>query len=310
MPPGIRALLRSLSICLPLLLLDGCALVSAGALRDIDHPLAGRLWDAAGRRFIDESELLRRAAHAEALLLGETHDNPEHHRLQERILQTRLALGAKPALLMEQFDIDQQDAIDETRRAGRDLAPLMRGWAWPDYAPLVALADKAGIPLRAANFARTAIRSIVRDGFSTLPAGTVQRLALDPVWDDAREKYMARVIDASHCGKITPQLRDGLIRAQRLRDATLADAALGKLDAGVVFILGRGHVRRDVGVPRYLEARRPGTRVLSIGFVEVTDKNTSAAQYEDESVGGIAPYDIVWFTPRAERADPCRAFDK
>lgn len=310
MPKRIRKLLPALGICLCSLLIDGCALVPAGTLRDVDHPLAGRIWDVAARVFIDETELLRRAAQAEAVLLGETHDNPEHHRLQESILQRRLAHGARPALLMEQFDIDQQDAIDEARRANRDLAPLMRGWNWPDYAQLVAIANNAGIPLQAANLPRTATRPIVREGYSTLPDGTAQRLALDPVWDNTREKYMARVIDESHCGKITPQLRDGLVRAQRLRDATLADSALDKLDAGVVFILGRGHARRDVGVPRYLEARRPGTRVLSIGFIEVTGNNTDPTQYDNESVGGIAPYDIIWFTPRAERADPCRAFGK
>lgn len=296
--------------CLALLLLAGCAAVPPGTLRDTDHPLAGRLWDVATQSFIDEAELLRRAAPAEALLLGETHDNAEHHRLQLRVLQARLAAGARPVLLMEQFDTDQQAALDEARRTGRDLAPLMRGWDWPLYQPLVALADTAGLPLQAANLPRTATRPVVREGYSTLAAGEVQRLALEQVWDEPRQKYMVDLIEASHCGMVTPQLRDGLVRAQRLRDATLADAALGKLDHGVVFILGRGHARRDVGVPLYLAARRPGTRVLSVGFVEVGAGKTAPAQYETERVGNIAPYDIIWFTPRAERPDPCLAFGK
>lgn len=292
------------------LLLAGCAVVPPGTLRDTDHSLAGRLWDVAAQSFIDEAELLRRAAPAEALLLGETHDNAEHHRLQLRVLQARVAAGARPALLMEQFDTDQQAALDEARRTGRDLAPLMRGWDWSHYQPLVALAGTARLPLQAANLPRTATRPIVREGYSTLPAGEVQRLALDAVWDEPRQKYMAGLIEASHCGMVTPQLRDGLVRAQRLRDATLADAALARLDPGVVFILGRGHARRDVGVPLYLAARRPATRVLSIGFVEVDARKTEPTQYETERVSDIAPYDIIWFTPRAERPDPCLAFGK
>jgi len=296
--------------CLSLLLLAGCAAVPPGTLRDTDHPLAGRLWDVATQSFIDEAELLRRAASAEALLLGEIHDNAEHHRLQLKVLQARVAVGARPALLMEQFDTDQQAALDEARRSGGDLAPLMRGWNWPFYQPLVALADKEGLPLVAANLPRTATRPIVREGYSTLAAGEVQRLALDAAWDEARQKYMVGLIEASHCGMVTPPLRDGLVRAQRLRDATLADAALGKLDQGVVFILGRGHARHDVGVPLYLAARRPGTRVLSIGFVEVGAGKTAPAQYETERAGNSAPYDIIWFTPRAERPDPCLAFRK
>lgn len=300
---------RALIVCL-VLLLAGCAVLPQGTLRDSDHPLAGRLWDVERQSFIDEAELLSRAARAEALLLGETHDNPEHHRLQVRVLRARLLAGARPALLMEQFDIDQQAAIDQARRADKDLAPLMRGWAWPLYEPLVALANATHIPLRGANLPRSATRPIVREGYSTLAAGEAQRLALEPVWDDTRQTYMVRVIDESHCGQITPQLRDGLIRAQRLRDATLADSALGQIEAGVVFILGRGHARRDVGVPRYLAARRPGTRVLSVGLVEVAASSTVPTQYENDRVGGIAPYDIVWFTPRAERPDPCLGFGK
>jgi uncharacterized iron-regulated protein len=293
-----------------LLLLAGCAAIPPGTLLDADHPLAGRLWDVSAQAYIGEVELLRRATQAEVLLLGETHDNPEHHRLQANILQLRLAAGARPALLMEQFDLDQQATLDEARRSGKDLAPSMRGWSWPLYAPLVALADAAGIPLRAANLPRSATRPIVREGYATLAAGEVQRLALDSVWDEARQAYMVRVIDRSHCGKITPELRNGLIRAQRLRDATLADSALGQIDKGVIFILGRGHARRDVGVPLYVDARRPGTRTLSIGFVEVADKATLPTQYENERVGSGAPYDVIWFTPRAERPDPCLAFGK
>lgn len=301
---------RALASGLAILLLTSCASIPPGTLRETDHPLAGKLWDVAAQHFIDETELLRRITPVEALLLGEIHDNRAHHRLQAKILQARLDAGARPALLMEQFDVDQQAALDEARRTGQDLAPLMRGWDWPLYQPIVVLADKAKLALQAANLPRNTLRPVVRDGYAALAAGEVQRLALETVWDDARQKYMSDLIEASHCGKVTPPLRDGLVRAQRLRDATLADAALGKLDRGVVFILGRGHARRDVGVPLYLEARRPGTRLLSVGFVEVSTDKTAPTRYETEGIGSIAPYDVIWFTARAERPDPCLAFGK
>ena len=300
-----RLLIASLA-----LFLAGCAAYPRDMQRDTRHPLAGRLWDVAAQTFIDENELHRRAGQAEALLLGETHDNPEHHRLQLEVLQARTNSGAKPALLMEQFNIDQQGLIDTALRDDSSLAPLMPGWDWKYYAPLIALAKSTHISLRAANLPRSSIRPIVRTGFSTLVAGETRRLALETVWNDSRQQYMTRLIEESHCGQITPQLRDGLVRAQRARDATLADSALSKMNEGVVFILGRGHARRDVGVPLYLEARRPGTRVLSIGFVEVSDKDSLPMQYENESIGGIAPYDIIWFTSRTERTDPCANFGK
>jgi uncharacterized iron-regulated protein len=300
---------KSLAVAL-VLLCSACALLPDLVLRERDHPLAGKIWDPASATFIDEVELLRRAARAEVLLLGETHDNPEHHRLQRRILAARQLTGARPALLMEQFDIDQQPAIDAVVIKGGDLGPLMRGWDWSQYRGLATEAMGAGMPLRAANLPRTSLRPVVRDGFSTIPAAESERLALNAAWDDARDKYMSGVIEASHCGKVSPSLRDGLVRAQRLRDATLADVALANIGQGVIFILGRGHARRDVGVPRYLETRRPGTRVFSIGLVEVSAANSDASRYETERVGPAPAFDVIWFTPRAERPDPCLAFGK
>jgi uncharacterized iron-regulated protein len=292
------------------LLGSACALIPDQNLRDTDHPLVGRLWDPAAAAFIDEDQLRQRAARAEVLLLGETHDNPEHHRLQRRMLLMSRNGAAPPALLMEQFDVDQQPAIDEAVKNGTDLKSLLRGWDWSQYRELLAAAKSAGMPLRAANLPRANLRPVVREGYGSLAAGEMARLGLDAAWDDAREKFMLKAIEGSHCGKITPQLRVGLVRAQRLRDATLADTALANIDHGVVFILGRVHARYDVGVPLYLEARRPGTRVLSIGLVEVSSGRTEPTQYETERAGSAAPHDLIWFTPRVERPDPCLAFGK
>lgn len=283
----------------------GCA-----SLHDVDHPLAGKVWDPSAARFISPADLQRRIAHAEVLLLGETHDNPEHHRLQLDTLLTQVRSGRRPILLMEQFEIGQQGDIDAASKDGHDLATLLRGWDATQYRPLLDAAKQAGLVPRAANLPRERLRPVVRDGFSSLASGESERLALQASWDEPREKFMSGVIEASHCGKVSPQLRNGLVRAQRLRDATMADAVLRHMDGPVIFILGRGHARRDVGVPLYIEARRPGTRVLSIGLVEVSAANSDASRYEAERVGPEPAFDVIWFTPRAERLDPCLAFGK
>lgn len=301
---------RPLALTLALTLLgSACALIPGKTLRDTDHPLAGRIWDSAAARFIDEDSLLGRAAQAEVLLLGETHDNPEHHRLQRRMLSITKS-GAPPALLMEQFDIDQQTAIDLAVKNGSEPGALLRGWDHSQYRELIVAGQAAGMPLRAANLPRASLRPVVREGYASLAVTDIERLGLHAAWDEAREMFMARVIEASHCGKAPPQLRDGLVRAQRLRDATLADSALGSIERGVVFILGRGHARRDVGVPRYIDIRRPGTRMLSIGLVEVSAGKTDPRLYEAERAGATAPHDILWFTPGIERPDPCLNFGK
>jgi hypothetical protein len=58
---------------------------------------------------------------------------------------------------------------------------------------------------------------------------------------------------------------------------------------------GNGHVRRDLGVPRWL-APAEQARAFAVGFLEQGDEPPPGA------------FDAVVYTPRAERPDPCAAF--
>lgn len=311
-----RALLICALVFLPGLAPSHADTPALPALLHAEHPLVGRIWDMRANRAVDEPALIERLKSAEAVLLGETHDNPEHHRLQQKLLNARLATGEKPALVMEQFDTERQPAIDRARQAGEDAdalarsAEIAKGWDWAAYRPLVARALQDGLPVIAANFSRERMRAVIREGFATFDAAELARLQVEAAWSAGRDQYLAGVIEASHCGQIDARMKEGLVRGQRLRDAVMADAMLPALDRGVVAILGRGHIRRDVGAPRYLEIRRPGTRTLAIAFVEVSPEKATPEAYESERAEGVAPYDFLWFTARADRPDPCANFPK
>src|SRR5215218_1095760 len=89
------------------LLVVGCAHPPPGA-----PALEGRIWDVRARAFVSAQDVYARAARATYVILGETHDNPEHHRLQRQALE---ALPGPRALAMEQFDSEHQAAIDAAR---------------------------------------------------------------------------------------------------------------------------------------------------------------------------------------------------
>jgi len=96
---------------------------------------------------------------------------------------------------------------------------------------------------------------------------------------------------------------EAIARAQRARDAVMADMLIRTAKSGAVAIIGRGHARQDMGVPLYLAARAPGVPVLSIGLVEV-DAPVNPATYAQGPLGQI--HDYLWFTPRTQRkVDPC-----
>lgn len=276
-----------------------------------DHPLAGRIWDMAAQRFIEPAEAERRILAADIALLGETHDNPVHHALQHRLLERAVAAGRRPALALEQIDSEWQEAVDAARAAEgtaeavRKAGNVSTGWQWPLYEPLVAFALAQRLPIVAANLSRTRTRVIAREGFGALGPGEAERLGLADTWTPERQAAMRRIMVEGHCGEDSPMI-DRIVDTQRARDAVMADRILSA-PGGVLAVIGRGHARADLGVPLYLARRAQGRRVISVGFVEVSRNKSAPAAYAEAAPGA---HDLVWFTPRATREDPCAGFPR
>src|SRR5215470_11936005 len=57
------------------------------------HPLVGRIWDVWAGAFIGEDALVARLVASRFVLLGERHDNPDHHALQAKLLRAMLEAG-------------------------------------------------------------------------------------------------------------------------------------------------------------------------------------------------------------------------
>jgi len=254
-----------------------------------DHPLAGAIWDARAGAFVSQQELLARLPAATHVILGETHDNPVHHRLQRLALDS-LASAGRRTLAMEQFDAEHQAALDVAQTRGADAEALAdagrldrKGWDWPLYRPLVQFAVDHGWRVVAANLSRTEARKIVTD-----PAAS----GLAPPPPDLKASLEQDLIDG-HCGRRPDAKRlAGMIEAQRSRDAQMAAVMKGP----TVLIAGGGHARRDRGVPLYL----PAGGVVSVAFIEVEEGKNAPRDY-------VQQFDYLWFTARVERKDPCEA---
>lgn len=274
------------------------------------HPLVGKVWDVAAQRFVAQAELLQRASDAKFVLLGEIHDNAEHHRIQAVILR-EVATDRRPALVMEQFDRNQQGKINAILQGRGDadkilsaLGGLMRkSWEWRAYAPLAKLALEKKLPVLAANLSRDELRMVSRNGFAALGEGEEQRLALETVWSPARQSKLMNDIAQGHCGKVQESMVTAITKSQRARDAMMADTLLLSKSAGAVAIIGRSHAQLQMAIPLYLAARAPEATVLSLGIVEV-DGPADPAAYARGPLGPL--YDYIWFTPRvARKVNPC-----
>jgi len=304
-------------------LLSFASLAHADEMLFADHPLVGRIWDMHSHSFIDESKLLARTNTANVLLLGEIHDNPLQHELQQKLLKARIEStvhsvsrpALMPALMMEQLDAESQPALDQAL-AGNDRDKILSSVTrlitfsdWQAYQPFLAIAVDNKLPVIAANVSNQKLQPVIWRGYAAYDAAELKRLAVEQVWNEGRQNYLVTHMGGAHCGKLRDELRAGLTRSQRMRDALMVDSAVLSIDRGVVAIVGSSHARRDIGLPLYFAARAPSARLLSLAFIEVSPGVTDPGKYEADSATGEVPYDVVWFTPRVDRIDPCANLD-
>jgi uncharacterized iron-regulated protein len=283
---------------------------------EASHPLVGKAWDVAGKKLVDDAALLAAARGAHFVFLGEKHDNPDHHRLQAWVIDAIVKGGRKPAIAMEQFDVESQPAIDAVRKAqpkdADAIATATRwsetGWPpWEQYAPIVRLTVEADLPLVAANLSRARGKALVRGGIDAMAPEERARLLLDRPLDPKMAASQRAELDDVHCGmEMPPKILDGMAFAERARDAVLADRMIsGDRDGGVVLVAGTGHTRTDRGVPEALAARGRKDAHVSIAFVEVAPGVNDAPAYAEGWHAEALPFDFVLFTPRANDDDPC-----
>jgi uncharacterized iron-regulated protein len=281
-----------------------------------EHPLAGRIWDVQRERFVDADAVVERLATARYVLLGEKHDNPDHHQIQAALVRSLLGTGRRPAVAFEMFTADQASAIARHLAAApRDAAGLAEAvdWkhsGWPDWAyyrPIAQAALDAGVPLVAANLTPATVRSIARGEAGAVPAELASRYALDQPMQPAAQARLTTELADAHCGHLSAGRVEAMVLAQRARDAMLADSLLAADRDGAVLIAGVGHVREDQGVPLYLRARAPRARIAVVAPLEVREGWSRPADYA-AAFDGRLPFDWIWFTPRVDNADPCARF--
>jgi uncharacterized iron-regulated protein len=243
---------------------------------------------------LDAQKLTTAIRSQPVVLLGEVHDNARQHALRARALRGLVEGGARPALLMEQFDREHQTDLDralsrpgatpdDVIAAGSPGDPAMQGWTWPFYRPYIALALEYRLPVVAANVSRADTRRVLKEG--------LQALGFDPSIPSDIEATQAQAIVEGHCGMIDAEQAEPLVMAQVARDQFMARSIEQQAPRGAVLLAGNGHVRADVGVPRWMDAT---TRLhsISIGLLEDGDPNRDA-------------FGVALMTAAQSRPDPC-----
>ncbi len=243
---------------------------------------------------------------APVLLLGEVHDNAAGHALRLQTLTQQVRTGARPALLMEQFDRELQPQIDQAQQYAPGMPPgdaeldaavdaLVKlgspatgsgGWDWTLYRPVLRLALQYRLPIVAANVSRADARQVMQQGLAAT--------GFNPAIPADIARAQAHDIADSHCGQINPAQAARMALAQVARDQAMAQTVDRYAGRGVVLLAGNGHVRNDIGVPRWLSAQ---TRQRAKTILYLEPGNGLPAKAFDETVP----------VPAQPREDPCKA---
>ncbi|HKK50749.1 MAG TPA: ChaN family lipoprotein [Myxococcota bacterium] len=302
-----------------LLLATACAGSGSGSRAfeissSADHPLAGVLWSTDRSERIDADRLAATLEAARFVLLGERHDNPEHHRLQTALVERLSAGGRRPAVVFEMLDRAEQPVIDallaERRRAAAGLEPAFAAealaarvdWAesgWPDFDLYRALFEAvlaADLPILAAGLPQG----------ENLPPDAPERdprYGLDEPLPPAEQEARLEEMFVAHCEQVPRELLAPMVARQRARDVRMAHRLWqgARTTGRAILIAGNGHVKRGRVADPLVRAGIDRRQIVSVGLLEL---DPDLRRIEETRADR---FDVVVFTPAIEREDPCEA---
>ncbi len=293
-----------------------------------DHPLVGRIVDAASLKPLSRAQLEKRLEKAPLVILGEVHDNADHHRIQGILLRA-FARGKarRPAVAFEMIPQDKAPllaALKGAKRLSVGAVFDMVDWdhsGWPSrriYAPVMeAAVDVSGVPLPA-GLEKDRVRRIGREGIAALSRTEIGRLGLGPLPPEAEARLEEDIV-RDHCNMIPKSAAKAMSAVQRVRDALLAAQLVQgwKARGSAALITGNGHARKDRGAPFYLARWRKGQVLMGepelpeplvVWQVEVREGAKSLADLLPKGLATKDLADVIIVTPAAKRKDPCESF--
>ncbi len=279
---------------------------------DEDHPLINKIWDTNKQAFVQKIEVISALLEADYIFLGESHDNPRHHALQNWALNVLIDADIKPGVAFEMLNEAQLKGLDlnniKTATALFDAVNWEES-GWPHralYHDLFQTVITAELALYSANLEKPLLREIISQ--TRAPSENVQQLlALRPL-SDKESQAMLKELTTSHCDMLPEHHIAGMITGQRVRDARMALSLLDHKRSHAtpaVLIAGNAHIRLDRGAPTFIHQHQPEAKTLSIAWHEVRAESLTPQQYTKIWHTSPLPFDYVWFTPRLDRPDPC-----
>ncbi len=285
-----------------------------------DNELVGKIWSRRDKAFVTPQTLLKDLKDADYVLLGETHDNPDHHWLQARVIAGLTSAEKKPAIVMEMIRVDQMRRLNAYMDEGTPKAEFLgnalqweqNGWpSWSMYQPIGEQIITNDLEIYPGHPSRMTINHLIKSDLAILPLKARQVFRLTTPLPKPLKDSLSQEIRTAHCNRLPENVIPPMTEVQRFRDAWMADVMIqaAEDDDGKprqsILIAGSGHTRDDRGAPWYLRERKGGGKSKTVHFIETGKDAQSINDLAGTSPDGTLTADYFWITPLLDRGDPC-----
>jgi len=238
-----------------------------------------RVYDMRQKNFSDFETMLADLARADAIFVGEQHDDPNTHRLELAIVEGLTRRGVPVVVAMEMFERDVQGVLDQyVAGTITEEQFLKASRPWPryatDYRPLVEFARAHKLPIVASNVPRRVASEVGKTGMSVVEGlGPDRHLAARELQCPPSGSYYDRFVAAmgGHAGA-TPNF----YFAQCVKDETMGESVADTFQkstgrVAIVHVDGAFHSDFGEGTAESARRRMPGRRIAVVSILPVAD---------------------------------------
>ncbi len=304
-----------LVLALASLVTTGCAStneVVIAARPSLDAARSCLIFDGVTGEPVTWDEVLDRVGAAQAIVVGETHNDAMGHAMQAALVEDMVTRWPRTTLALEMLERHEQGSIDDyldglidqsefaevTHSAGWAGAGSWEGWYQP-IIDVIKVNAKNGADVVGANAPRRYVKLARKESYERLAEMTPPRrdwfdIPDQPSADGYDDRFFELMgYQAPEEGESDDEERtrlESVFRSQSVWDTTMARSMVRALDAGadkVVLLIGQFHSDFNGGAVQQFRYQRPDVPVLVISLQPMTE---TTLRDEDQDRAGLVIY--------------------
>jgi len=221
-----------------------------------------RMFDLNREKELPMSQALPDLEKNQIVLVGEHHNNLQHHMAQLAIIRALKEAGLRVAVGLEMFRSDSQSALDQWVSGKIDEQQFEKiyydnwNFPWSGYRKIFEYARDHQVPMVGLNVPREITRQVSRNGFKSLSAEQRGKIAeVSCIVDQQYMDYIRKAFGGHGHGQLNFIY---FCEAQLVWDSAMAVYTLDYLeknpDTIMVILTGTGHAQKGA-VPRQIRVR-------------------------------------------------------